>query len=381
MFKLAEKVTENHTRFDIGDPDFETPRSVKQTTIDAIKRGYTHYTPSTGISLLKEAICDYTHDTLGYKPSMNQICVSPGCNALIYAIIRCLVKEGEAVAIPDPGFPTYRSVLDLLNIESIPLPLLEENDFNVNPEDVKNLPKHVKLVIVNSPNNPTGSMISSQKEANRISEYCNNKGMYLLSDEIYSLMTYGHTHYSPSDLEKCLKHTIVISGFSKSFAMSGYRLGYCIAPDWLTEKIGLLMQTIVSCTNEFVQYSGIEALQRIPSEISYNLDVLTKRRNHIVEGLNSIQGITCKSTKGAFYVFPNIKGTGMTSREFADKMFKSNVALLPGTDFGKYGDGYVRLAFTQSQIEARIGLSRMERALFGTDKLFVDTKVVYPERT
>jgi aspartate aminotransferase len=380
MFKLAEKVSDNHTRFDIGDPDFNTPRSVVEATIAALKLGKTHYTPSTGIMPLKEAICDFNHARLGFKPKVSQVCVSPGCNPLIYAIIRCLVKDGEAVAIPDPGFPTYRAVLDFLNVQSVSIPLLEENGWRVNPDDIKSLPKNVKLVIVNSPNNPTGSMFKSQKEANRISELCNNKGMYLLSDEIYSLVTYGQEHFSPADMEKCLKHSIIINGFSKSFAMSGFRLGYMIGPDWLTERIGNLLETTVSCTSEFVQHGGIEAYSRIPKELLHNMQVLDKRREYIVQGLNSIQGITCTNPEGAFYVLPNIKGTGLTSREFADKMFKNYVSLLPGTAFGNLGEGYIRMAFTQSTVEARIGLRRMEKALYGTDKLFRDTKQVYPER-
>jgi len=372
MFRIAEKVTSNHTRFDIGDPDFQTPKAIKEATIDAITRGLTHYTVSSGSLLLKQFISRFTHlHGAGFNPDTDQIVIAPGCNPLVYCLFRCLVKEGEAVALPDPGFPTYRSVADFLNIETVSLPLLEENGFNINPEDIKNLPKNVKIVVTNSPNNPTGSMMS-EKDAKDIFNYCNKSNRYLISDEIYHLMSYGNEHFSPC-IDKCKTNTIMLNGFSKSFAMSGYRLGYMISSTDIAEKVSLLLQTTVSCTSEFIQMAGCEAYDRIPGDIGRNMSVLADRRRVLVGCLNDIEGITCAEPKGAFYVFPNITGTGLTSQEFTDLMFKHCVAVVPGTAFGRYGEGYVRLAFTQSTVNARIGVHRIETALTGSSEMIKKT--------
>jgi aspartate/methionine/tyrosine aminotransferase len=286
--------------------------------------------------------------------------------------MRCLLDDGDLVAVPDPGFPTYRSVADYLGVKVVPIPLLEENGFKPNPEDIKNLPKEVKLVILNSPNNPTGSMIDKD-DAIDIFNACNKSGRYLLSDEIYHLITYGKEHYSPCCIDKCLTHTIMINGFSKNFAMTGFRLGYMIGPDWLCEKVSLLLQTIVSCTSPFIQLAGCEAYDRIPTELKRNTSVLSDRRNVLVGGLNEIEGISCPYPDGAFYAFANIRKTGMSSRQFTDLMFKNYVSVVSGDDFGVYGEGYVRLAFTESSINARIGLHRIETALTGSSKMIEKT--------
>ena len=376
MFKISEKVNawnSNFSQFEIGDPDFQTPKAIKDATITAILQGNTHYTKSSGCDELKESIIRFNHLHGDITPEFNQVVIAPGCNPLVYAVIRCIVDEGDAVAIPDPGFPTYRSVLDFLAIEAVSIPLLESNGFNPDPQDIENLPDNVRLVILNSPSNPTGAMLT-EETANEISDICERKGIYLLSDEIYSLMSYGDKHYTPCYKDKCKNHTIMINGFSKAFAMSGFRLGYMIAPPPLAEKVSLLLQTIVSCTSHFVQLAGVEAYDRIPSDLKRNLSVLTDRRSVLVEGLNQIPGITCTMPQGAFYVFPNIKGTSLSSNEFTDLVFKRYVSLVSGADFGKYGEGYVRMAFTQSTVQARMGLHRIGKALLGNDKMFPITK-------
>lgn len=364
MFKIAERVQgKDFIRFDIGDPDFDTPSSVIEAAQQALFMGKTHYTPSSGTFELKEAIQKFIFHHIGFYPHHDQICVAPGCNPLIYAVMRCLLNEGDMVAIPDPGFPTYLSVANFLGFKTVPIPLLEKNDFRIDPEDIKKLPKEVKLVVINSPNNPTGSMIDSWKDAITIFNACNKSNRFILSDEIYHLMTYGNYHETPCLVDKCLTNTIMINGFSKNFAMSGFRLGYMIGPDWLTEKVGLTMQTIVSCTSHFIQLAGCEAYERMPKEIEGNMKELDRRRIHLVQGLNEIQGITCTYPDGAFYVFPNIKGTGLTSQQFTNLLFNHRVTVVPGSDFGQYGEGYVRLAFTQPIETAKLGLDRIKEAL------------------
>jgi len=369
MFRLLEKVNERIANgediihFEIGDPDFKTPSSVINACHESLLKGYTHYTNSSGDSEFKEAIADYTYRDLGFKPDMDQIVVSPGSNCLIYSVIRCLVKQGQEVLVPDPSFPTYYSVLKFLGIPAVAIPVREINDFRMNPKDIeKRITKKTKLLIINSPQNPTGSVITPE-EIKEIYDIAVKKDIYILSDEIYRHMSYDDCVSSPSKYDYCKERTIMMTGFSKVYAMTGWRLGYMIGPTELCEKIGLLLQTTISCTNTFIQKTGAMLLNTGCEEVRAMIEVLRKRRKIIVDGLNDIPGISCVIPKGAFYVFPNITKTGMDSQEFADFMLKNGVALLPGPNFGKYCEGYVRMCYCTSTENIKKGLERIKNAL------------------
>lgn len=368
MFKVLAKIKEmersgiNVVHFEIGDPDFDTPSNIVDVACEALRKGVTHYTDSMGDYEFREAICLNNKKTRGFTPSINQVLIAPGANILIYYAVRCLVNPGDEVIIPDPYFPTYTSVFDFCDVNVIKVPLLEKNEFRMKPEDVsgKITPK-TRMIIVNSPHNPTGS-IMLPSELEEIGKIALENNIYLYSDEIYSRMNYGETpFYSPSILDKCQERIIVANGFSKAFAMTGWRLGTCIGPEKVIEKMGLLLQTTSSCVSPFIQRAGLEAINGSQTEIGIMMDKYKDRRNILVDGLNSIPGITCLKPSGAFYVFPNITGTGLSSREFADQVLeKANVGLLPGNDFGEAGEGFVRLCYATSNEKIIEGIRRIK---------------------
>ncbi len=370
MFRLLDKVKqlENQGKsiihFEIGDPDFHTPAIAVEACIKALNDGQTHYVSSSGLQELKAAIANHALRDLKFKPDVNQIVISPGANALIYFIIQCLVKPDEEVIVPTPAFSTYYSVLKLLNLKAACVPLKEENNFRMDPDDIASrvTPK-TKLIIINSPQNPTGSVMT-EKEISAVYSIAREHNLFILSDEIYRLMSYDCIPASPSMFDHCRERTIIMTGFSKSFAMTGWRLGYMIGPNELAEKIALLIQTIVSCVPPFIQKAGIPLLQEDPKEARQMMKELKSRRDTIVEGLNRLPGVSCVKPEGAFYVFPNIQATGMTGEEFANVMLEeAGVALLPGTSFGDNCDGYVRLCYATSIENIRLGLDRMRAVL------------------
>ncbi|MCX6718078.1 MAG: pyridoxal phosphate-dependent aminotransferase [Candidatus Staskawiczbacteria bacterium] len=371
MFKVLDKVQklekrgENIIHFEIGDPDFDTPKHIAEAACQSIKNGETHYANSMGLYDMREAIRETTLISRKFKPSLNQVLITPGANIIIYLAISCLVNPGEEVIVPDPGFPTYYSVIKLCGVKPVRVPLKEKNKFRMYPVDVrKAITKKTKLIIINSPNNPTGSVMT-EKELDEVYKIAKDNGIYLLSDEVYSRMIYGENKfYSPSKNDACKNTTIVINGFSKAFAMTGWRLGVAIGPEKVIEKMGLLVQTLCSCVSPFVQRAGIAAINGDQSEIKKMMEIYKERRDTLVEGLNKIPGLSCLKSEGAFYVFCNITKTGMTEEQFADfALKKAKVALLPGTNFGKYGKGYVRLTYATSIENIKEGLKRLEKVL------------------
>jgi aspartate aminotransferase len=371
MFKVLDKVRkiesqgEKVIHFEIGDPDFDTPAHIIEAAYRSMKNKETHYTSSMGLYDMRFAAAEVTGFSRKFIPSVEQVLITPGANIIIYLAIKCLVNPGEEVICPDPGFPTYYSVAKLCNVIPKRVPLKESNSFRMSPADIKKaVTSRTKLIIINSPNNPTGSVMTAA-EMDEIYDIASSKKVFLYSDEIYSRMIYGDTKfYSPSVRDKCRKITIVANGFSKAFAMTGWRLGVAIAPQKVIEKMGLLVQTICSCVPPFIQRAGIAALKEDQTEIVRMMQIYEERRDVLVDGLNRIPGINCLKSEGAFYVFPNITKTGMTSEEFADLMLsKARVALLPGTNFGKYGKGYVRLTYATSLDNIREGLKRIRKVL------------------
>ncbi len=371
MFKLLDKAQRMEAQgkdiihFELGDPDFNTPENIIEATVSSLRGGDTHYVNSMGLQEMRLAVIEATLISRKFSPTLNQILVTPGANIIIYLAIKCLVNPGEEVIVPSPGFPTYFSVIKLCDVVPVEAPLREENNFRMNPKDImEKITSKTKLIILNSPNNPTGSVMTS-KEMNEIYEIAEKNGIYLLSDEVYSRMIYGDVKfYSPSFNDHCKERTILLNGFSKAFAMTGWRLGIAIGPEEVIEKMGLLVQTLCSCVPPFIQRGGVAALKEDQKEVHQMVKTYKDRRDIMVDGLNKIPKISCLKPDGAFYVFPNITKTGMNSTQFANFILeRAGVALLPGSSFGKHGEGYVRLVYASDAEKIKEGLARIKRAL------------------
>jgi aspartate/methionine/tyrosine aminotransferase len=330
-----------------------------------MKKGETHYTSSMGLYDMRVAVAETTLFSRKFKPSIDQVLVTPGANIIIYLAVKCLVNPGEEVIVPDPGFPTYYSVIKLCNVKAKRVPLKEDNKFRMNPDDIRRaITAKTRLIIINSPSNPTGSVMTPE-ELDEVYKIASDNNIYLLSDEVYSRMMYDEAKFhSPSTNDGARDTTIITNGFSKAFAMTGWRLGVAIGPEAVVAKMGLLVQTLCSCVPPFIQRAAIAAIKEDQTEIRQMMQIYKERRNLLVEGLNKIPGISCLKTGGAFYAFPNISKTKMTSEEFADFILeKAKVALLPGTNFGIYGKGYVRLTFATDIEKIKEGLERIAGAL------------------
>lgn len=369
MFKLLARANELESQgkeilhFEIGETNFASPPEVVGSTIKALTSGKTHYVPSTGINELKDSLAEHINKEYGFKPYREQILICPG-NAVIYFAIRCLVDRTFDVLYPDPGFSTWLSAISFCRANAVPVKLKEEYGFRLQANDVERLVnEYTRLLIVHSPSNPTGAVMT-EKEIREVYNVAKANDLYILSDEAYSQLIYGDAHYSPAEYDACLERTVLLGSFSKAYAMTGWRLGYCIAPANVIEKMGLLFQTIFSCFPPFIQWAGITALNEAGYYNRMMVKHFLKCRDLIVNGLNAIQGIQCVKPQGTTYVFPNITGTGLTSKQFADLMLeKAGVALLPGSDFGKYGEGYVRLCFANSEENIVKALQNMKEVL------------------
>lgn len=369
MFRLLAKVNELEAQgksilhFEMGEPNFSSPTSVVQAACDALNAGKTHYVNSMGITELRNIICDAIEAELGFRPTRNQVLITPA-NAVIYFLIKCVVNEGEEVIFPDPGFPTYYAAISFAGVQPVPVPLKEENAFRMSPDDIRNtITDKTRLIIINSPQNPTGAVMTKD-EIEEVAIIAEEANVYLLSDEVYCKIIYDATHYSPSIRDHCQERTILLNSFSKAYSMTGWRLGYAIGPEDVIEKMGLLLQTIISCLPPFIQYAGITALTNGQEYNRQMVDTLRQRRDEIVQGLNSLPGVSYLTPDGAFYAFPNITETGLTSKQFADLMLeRAGIALLPGTNFGKHGEGYVRLSYATSQKTVAEAIERMRLAI------------------
>ena len=335
--------------FEIGQPDFPTPQHVKEAGKAAIDENFTGYVAADGILELKTAIQDEIEATRGYRPSTNQILILPGAKPGIYCTMIGITNPGEEIIYPDPGFPTYESVTKYIGATPVPIPLKEENKFRLNPEDIgQNITPNTKLIILNSPQNPTGSVMTKE-ELFEIAELSEEHDCFVLADEIYSKMLYDEEFYSMTVHDEAKERSILLDGFSKSYSMTGWRLGYLVGPEFLIEKLGILLINSISCTTSFVQKAGLAALKGSQDDLSKMMQAFRERRDAIVKGLNEIPNISCITPQGAFYAFPNIKNTGMTSQEAADHLlYNAGVACLPGTAFGSSGEGYLRFSYATS---------------------------------
>lgn len=353
--------------FEIGDPDFDTPAHITNACTQALARGETHYTSSMGLLELRQAAVEVTARSRKFQPDLSQILVTPGANVQLYLALACAVNPGEEVIVPDPGFVSYLAIINFLGAVPVRIPLSEVNEFRLNPEDVrKAITPKTRMIIINSPSNPTGSVMT-EEELHSVFSLAQDNGIYLLSDEIYARMVYedGETKfYSPSEYDACKETTIIVNGFSKSYAMTGWRLGVVTGPADLIAKMGLLLETTLSCVSPFIQRAGIAALQESQTQIVSMMNEFRRRRDILVAGLNTLPGVRCLTPKGAFYAFPNIRDTGYTSDALAEFLLEhAGIASSPGTIFGDHGEGYIRLCYATSVENIEEGLQRMRTAL------------------
>ncbi len=298
----------------------------------------------------------------GFEPEIDQVLVTPGANIMIYYAVRCLVNPGDEVIVQNPCFPTYLSVFSFCGVKPVAVPLKEENEFRLDPKDLEErITDKTRLIILNSPHNPTGAVMR-REELEEVAEIAIKHRIYLYLDEIYSRMNYGETpFYSPSIIDKCKDYLILANGFSKAFAMTGWRLGVGIGPKHVMEKMGLLLQTTSSCVPSFIQKAGIEAILGDQNPVREMMSTYKRRRDLLVAGLNSIDKIECLNPGGAFYVFPNIKKTGLSSNEFAGRLLEEGkVGVCSGSDFGSSGEGYIRLCYAVSEAEISEGIRRIK---------------------
>jgi aspartate/methionine/tyrosine aminotransferase len=363
--KALEKQGKDVVHLEIGEPDFDTPKNVKEAAIRALNAGYTHYGPSAGIPELRETIAEYVSKTRGIKAEADEVVVTPGAKPIMFFSILALVNQGEEVLYPNPGFPIYESMINFVGAKPVPIPLEEKNAFRLDQEYVKEkITKKTKMIILNSPENPTGGVLTRDDLKAIADCIADRDDVFVLSDEIYSRIVYEGKHESITSLPGMKDKTILLDGFSKTYAMTGWRLGYGVMRKDLAQKVAQLQTNSNSCTCTFTQMAGIEALKGSQTEPEKMDAEFKKRREVIVSGLNNIKGITCKKPRGAFYVFPNITSTNMDCRKLGDHLlYNAGVAVLPGTSFGKYGEGYLRLSFANSIENIKKALDRISKSL------------------
>jgi len=350
---------------EIGEPDFDTPANIKLAAKKAIDENFTHYGPAPGLPQLRSAIAKYISETRGIEVVPDHVVVTPGGKPIMFFLIMACVDEGDEVIYPNPGFPIYESAIEFVGGKAIPLQLKEEKEFRFDIADLKRLiTKKTRMLIINSPQNPTGGILTGE-DITAIAALAREHNLIVLSDEIYSQTVYGDfKHVSIASLPGMQERTIILDGFSKTFAMTGWRLGFGIMPEDLAAAVTQLQINSTSCTSSFTQIAGVEALTGPQHEVKKMVEEFQRRRDTIVDGLNAIPGIRCHRPHGAFYVFPNITGTGKSSRELADYLLnEAGVACLSGTAFGKYGEGYLRFSYANSIPNIEMALDRIAKAL------------------
>ena len=366
--KALEAQGRDVVHLEIGEPNFDTSKNICDAGVKAIRDGYTHYGPAAGLPELREAIAKYISDSRGIEVSVDEVAVTPGAKPIMFFGILSCVDEGDEVIYPNPGFPIYESVINFVGAKPVPVPLREEVDFRFDLDALRDsVSDKTRMIIINSPQNPTGGfLLKSDLEA--IAELAIENNITIMSDEVYSQIIYDDAkHESIAALPGMKERTIIIEGHSKTYAMTGWRLGYGVMPADLAAQITKLMVNSNSCTAAIVQMAGLEALTGPQDEVGKMVAELKRRRDAIVSGLNAIEGITCKNPLGAFYVFPNVTAMPMSSDDFAEHLLqKYAVATLSGTAFGEYGDGYLRLSYAGSMESIKEGLKRIAEAV---DKL------------
>ena len=348
--KAMEATGRKVIHLEIGEPDFPTADHIVEAAVEALRNGQTHYVPAPGVPPLREAVAAFLERTNRMRISPDQVIVTPGAKPIMFFTIMALCGEGDEVLYPDPSFPMYESITSFAGATPVPIPLREENQFRIDTDELERLvTDRTKLLIINSPHNPCGSALT-RADCEAIAEIALRHNLTVLTDEVYWAIKYGdEPHASVLDVEGMAERTILLDGWSKTFAMTGWRLGFGVFPPALVEPVTRLVINSVSCTSAFSQYAAAAALGGPWEPVERMVEEFRRRRAVIVAGLNDIPGITCLEPQGAFYVFPNITGTGLTSAELAGRLLNdAGVAALSGTAFGRYGEGYLRFSYANS---------------------------------
>ena len=348
---------------EIGEPDFETPKHIVEAGRKAIADGFTHYGPTAGLPQLRESIARNSGEVRGINTNPANVVVTPGAKPIMFYVLLALAEPGVEVIYPNPGFPIYESMIKFCGATPVPMQLLEEKDYH---PDLAALPGLItdktRLIIINSPENPCGSALTKEELETIAGIVKQHPDLYVMADEIYKDILYTGEHYSISSIPGMQERTIILDGFSKSYAMTGWRMGYGILPEELVPHIVKLAVNSVSCAASFTQMAAVAALEGPKDEVEAMIAEFGIRRRLIADGLRSIPGVNCPEPEGAFYAFPSIKGTGLTSAEFEDRaMNQAGVALLSGSAFGEFGEGYVRLSYANSQDNIKQAIDKLDK--------------------
>ncbi len=350
---------------EIGEPDFDTPRHIVEAGKQALDQGWTHYGPTQGLPELREAIASYICRTRGIRVGAEHVCVVPGGKPIIFFPLMALLEPGDEVIYPNPGFPIYESMINFLGAKPVPIPLVEDRGFSFDLNVLKDsLSSKTKMLILNSPHNPTGGVIPAA-DVRAIADMVRDRDLMILSDEIYTRIYFDQeAPLSISTLPGMLEKTIILDGFSKTYAMTGWRMGYGVMPTWLVDPVNKLMVNSNSCTASFTQRAGIAALNGPQDDVTKMVEEFRRRRDAFCAALNTVPGFRCPIPGGAFYAFPNIQGTGWKSKDLADALLqKAGVACLSGTAFGAYGDGYLRFSIANSYEKLMDAVDRIRKFL------------------
>ena len=359
--KALEAQGRDIIHLEIGEPDFDTPSNIIEAGCDALRKGFTHYGPSAGMMELREAIAQYVSETRRVNVTPDEVVVVPGGKPIIFFSILALADDGDEIIYPNPGFPIYESMINYVGAKAVPIRLREELEFRLDVDELASLINdRTKLLILNSPQNPTGGVLTKDDIA-AIARAIGDRNIMVLSDEIYSQLIFEGQHHSIMSIDGMKERTILLDGFSKTYAMTGWRMGYGVMRADLATHISRLMTNSNSCTASFTQVAGIEALRGSQEVVDAMRAEFEKRRDVMVAGLNKIKGFSCRVPHGAFYVFPNITKTGWPSKKLADALLDdTGVAALSGTAFGDFGEGYLRFSVANSIENIEKALDRID---------------------
>jgi aspartate aminotransferase len=362
--KALEAQGRDIIHLEIGEPDFPTPAHIVEAAKKALDGGWTHYGPPQGLPELRQAIASYVCRTRGIKVGAEHVCVVPGGKPIIFFPMMALLEPGDEVIYPNPGFPIYESMINFLGARPVPIPLVEERGFSFDLNLLRDrLSAKTKMLILNSPHNPTGGVIPAS-DIRAIADMVRDRDLIVLADEIYSRICFEEEPLSITTLPGMLEKTIILDGFSKTYAMTGWRMGYGVMPEWLVEPVNKLMVNSNSCTASFTQRAGIAALNGPQDEVVKMVAEFRRRRDAFCAGLNGLPGVRCAIPGGAFYAYPNITGTGLSSGVLADALLdKAGVACLSGTAFGAYGEGYLRFSIANSYENLMGAIERFRKFL------------------
>jgi aspartate/methionine/tyrosine aminotransferase len=347
---------------EIGQPDFKTPQNIIDAACNALNEGKTGYTPTEGILPLREAIARHCREYKKVDAAAEDVVVVPGGKPIMFYTLLMLAQAGDEVIYPNPGFPIYESVIRFSGAKAVPMPLLEKNDFRVDLERLRrDISGRTRLIIVNNPGNPTGGMLS-REDITAIADMVRGKGIYILSDEIYDRIVFGEQPLSIASLPGMKDQTVILDGFSKTFSMTGWRLGFGVMNRELAGRMAMLMANSNSCAASMTQWAAVEALQGPQDSVGKMVAAFKERRDYLIDALNKIDGIHCVMPQGAFYAFPNISSFGLTSAEFAERLLEEGgVASGGGSSFGECGEGFIRLSYANSLENLKIAVERIDR--------------------